>query len=851
MRLNLQYKILMVVMPLVVLPLVLLGWYAYETLEDNARKTLFRQMSTLLDQVEHGAQNHLSTVRSNIDLFSGSQLLVNYVLTKDETDRYSLLQPALMRLFSSYQRAYPDYYELRILLQGGYEDMRLTKAPLPNKTEYEHKSEYFRQLQAADDLLYEMYTYNEDNGEPVLYVGKRLLFRDESFEPLNLPPSLRGYLVITADLGYLRKQLDMHQLGNSGYLFITDAAGNVYTWPEEQEKGGHRSELDTQIRLSALHGEIVHASLQGTEVYLSGRKLHENLHLYAVLPAYDLHSSSRVLGIIVTLVTLMSIILVGVLVFILINWILIHPIRRLGSVAYEIGQGNFNIETNISSKDEIGELAYSFQEMSRNLKQSQEQVSYLAYRDALTGLPNRRMFQEYLHSALANAYRHKTGIAILFLDLDNFKQVNDTLGHQLGDKLLNEIARRIEECIRMEDQVSHTSPGTGIMLDDPSDTLARLGGDEFIILMSDFDEPSDIAHVAQRLLDIMSDPVEIDDNVLFVGCSIGISMYPTDGEDVDTLIKNADIAMYHAKENGRNNYQFYSESMNAVTMQRLILENDLRNAINNNELLLNYQPKVDISSGEIRSVEALIHWRHPDKGIIGPNTFIPVAESTGLILPIGEWVINEATRKAAGWHEQGINISVSVNISIVQLNKQNLLEIIRGSLIENECDAECLEIELTETSIMDAYEHASNTLNEIRSLGVKISMDDFGVGYSSFSYLRNLPIDILKIDRSFVRDITTDKKDAVIISAILAMAHTLNLKVVAEGVETPEQLELLRSHECDIAQGFLISRPLTEHQLLELIKSRKRFDFKNTQSADQEEPGSNSTIKFPAVRRKK
>ena len=830
-RLNLQSKILLMVMPLVVLPLVLLGWYAYTTLEENSRRNLIGQMSTFLNMVDSNLQSHRTTVRANIELFAGSQLLKKYILTEDEADRYSLMQPALMRLFASYQRAYPNYYELRILLLDGYEDSRSTITPLPNKTEYEHDQEFFRLMKDSDTETYEMYTYNEDNGKPVLYVGRKLMLRDESFEPLNTVPRLRGYLVITADLDFLKGQLNSLKPGSSGYLFITDKDDNLLTWPGGTEKSAINDEIGTIEHTSALLGEIVQTRLQGEDVYLQGSVLNNDLNIYAAMPAEDLHSASRTLSVIVFMITLVMIIIVSVLVFFMINWILIRPIRRLGKAVHEIGHGRFDIDTDISSYDEIGELAHSFKEMSRNLKQSQQQVEYLAYRDALTGLPNRRMFRDYLEKSIAMARRQQNCLALLFMDLDNFKQINDTLGHQAGDRLLHEIARRLDERMRKEDHI--TSLDTGVDDNNMTDAVARLGGDEFLILLSDVNEPSDVAHTAERIQEVISEPFDIDGNRFFVGCSIGVSMFPNDGDDVDTLIRNADIAMYHAKDNGRNNYQFFNEHMNASAMARLAIENDLRSAISKNEFFLLYQPKIDLNSGEINSVEALIRWNHPDNGIIEPDDFIHVTESTSLILPIGEWVIREAARQAADWRKQGIKLSISINISTVQFNKQNLTEIIRNNIGLHKCDPECLEVELTETGIMDTYDSASRMLNDIRALGVKISMDDFGVGYSSFNHLRSLPIDSLKIDRSFVRDITTDHRDAEIVSAILAMAHTLNLKVIAEGVETKEQLDFLQCHNCDVAQGFLISYPLTGEEIVRFMRQYKTYDIINTDQSKQ------------------
>lgn len=837
---NLQSKILMLVLPLVILPLFWLGWTAYTKLEEVSRNTSLGQMATTLDQVSRNVANHYITAQANTRLFAGSGLVKKYVLTRDEAERYMLLQAPLLRLFASYQQAYPEYYEIRILMPDGYEDTRALVGRLPNTTEMEADSEFFQHLQATGESLHEMYTINPDIGKPVLYIGKKLILRDDSFESLNTPPKLRGYLVISVSLDFLQQQLDQQPIGRNGYLFVTSEAGKPLLMPDGRSERALGEYNNALVQALALHDRALQTRLHDEDIYLQGRVLHHDLNLFAVLPEKDLLAASRELAIMVASITLLTIVLASALIVYVINHILVHPIQRLGRMAHEVGRSRFDARSGIDSGDEIGELARSFEEMSRNLEQSQEQVAYLAYRDSLTGMPNRRMFQEYLKRALAHAHRYHTQLALLFLDLDNFKQVNDTKGHQAGDRLLQDMAERLTECLRNEDEVSMHKAGEAD--EAPRDTLARLGGDEFLILLCDIRNPSDAANVARRIMKRLAAPFNINDNEFFISSSIGISVYPSDGDDVDTLIKNADIAMYHAKERGRNNYQYFNETMNIAAVERLNMENALRKAIHNCEFVLHYQPKVNMSSGEIMGVEALIRWQRPEMGLIPPMEFIPLAEESGLIVPIGEWVINEATQQMRRWQDDGIDLCMSINISTVQLNRQNVAEVIKRNIEQNRCRADKLEIELTETSIMDAYERAISMLNEIKSLGVHISMDDFGIGYSSFSYLRNLPLNILKIDRSFVCDITTDQEDATIVSAILAMAHTLDLAVVAEGVETLEQLKFLRQHRCDIVQGFLISRPLPEPELRRLLKTYNGHNMFDSDDKPQNKHGSQARL---------
>ncbi len=844
---KLQSKILMLVVPLVVLPLVWLGWIAYVKLGEVSRQTSLEQMNTVLDQVGRNVVSNLGVTKANINLFAASSLLKKYVLTEDESVRYSLLQSPLMRLFASYQHAYPEYYELRILLPDGYEDTRSVLTRVPNKTEFEAEAIFFQHLHESDDELHDMYTLNVDNGEPVLYVGRKLILRDDSQDPLATPAVLRGYLVISASLDFLQQQLETQRIGNSGYLFVTDDAGQPLILPSGMSVGGFEQQEFAHILASTIENNVLKTRFNGDDVYLKGRQLHHDLNLFAVLPESDLHAASRELGTLVTGITLLTIILASLLVFYAINHILIHPIKKLVKMAHDIGHSRFDMRSGITSNDEIGELAHSLEAMSRNLQQTTEQVSYLAYRDALTGMPNRRMFKEYLKRALAHAHRYHTELALLFLDLDHFKQVNDTLGHHAGDMLLQQLSERLTECLRDEDEVSlqkSDDPDAA-----PQDTIARLGGDEFLILLSDIRSPSDCANVSERLLKMLAKPFVINEFEFFITSSIGISVFPADGRNVETLIKNADIAMYHAKEQGRNNYQYFNESMNRTAVERMNMENALRKAIQNQELMLYYQPKVDLHSGGIQGVEALLRWQHPELGMVPPKKFISLAEDSGLIVAIGAWVINEATQQVRRWQDEGIELNMSINISSVQLHRQNMATIIKGYIEQNKCRADRLEIELTETSMVDAYENATSSLNDIRSLGVKISMDDFGTGYSSFSYLRNLPVNILKIDRSFVRDITTDHEDAAIVSAILAMAHTLNLVVVAEGVETIEQLEFLRSHNCDIVQGYLFSRPLPEPELRRFISNHKLLDQLDMELSPHKKSGKHSQLEL--IRNKK
>lgn len=451
-------------------------------------------------------------------------------------------------------------------------------------------------------------------------------------------------------------------------------------------------------------------------------------------------------------------------------------------------------------------------------KKAEQQIIYLAYHDTLTGLLNRHSFKERLEEASLHAQRYERLAAVLFLDLDRFKRINDTLGHNIGDLLLQGMADRLVNCLRKTDRTARTDR------EPPPPAVARLGGDEFTILLTDLTQIQDAAHVARRILKIVAEPFNLMGHEVFITASIGITMYPIDGNDVDTLLKNADTAMYHAKDQGRNNFQFYSHTMNATAFDCLALENGLRKALDREEFILYYQPQLDIRTGKIVAVEALIRWQSPDLGLVPPPDFISLAEETGLIQPIGDWVLSTACLQNKAWQDAGFGpLRVTVNLSSHQFRQRDLLATVTRALKDSGLPPALLELELTESAIMQNVETTNFMLAELKAMGLRLAIDDFGTGYSSLSYLKRFPLDVLKVDRSFVHDITTDPDDAAITAAIIAMAHSLNLKVIAEGVETEEQLAFLKAQGCDEIQGFLFSRPLPVEDLTKLLQEKRHL----------------------------
>ena len=494
--------------------------------------------------------------------------------------------------------------------------------------------------------------------------------------------------------------------------------------------------------------------------------------------------------------------------------IISRPILHLVDTMRSVSETkDFSLRADTPGSDEIGQLYDSFNEMlqeieERNLvlRQRQEHLQELAHFDTLTRLPNRVLFHDRLQQAMNLALRSNQLIAVIFIDLDRFKDINDTLGHRTGDLLLQQVADRMELVLR------------------DCDTVARLGGDEFTIFVQDIRSQKNACKVAQKLLDLFEIPYCLDGQQTFITSSIGITIFPDDGDTIDTLLMNADIAMYHAKADGKNAYRLFNAEMNQQASERVALQTDLRKALDLKQLQLMYQPKFDAQTGVMIGVEALIRWQHPERGMIPPSRFIPLAEESGAIQAITEWVLSTACKQAKIWQETSSSaVTVAVNLSAYSLKRNKAPVMVQEALAETGLPPHLLELELTESMLIENDQHAEETLNDLKKLGISIAIDDFGTGYSSLSYLHRFPIDALKIDRSFVWNMNRSDSDLAIVVAIIAMAHSLKLKVVAEGVETDAQLSALKKNGCEIIQGYLLGKPTTaEHIAMKLKKMKSR-----------------------------
>ena len=447
----------------------------------------------------------------------------------------------------------------------------------------------------------------------------------------------------------------------------------------------------------------------------------------------------------------------------------------------------------------ISELRRRLRRTNEELSSALAMIQKMATHDALTGLPNRALFNEALVHAIGQAQRHRRPLALFFLDMDRFKNINDTLGHPVGDRVLLEAGRRLTASVR------------------GSDMVARLGGDEFVLLVEDFADSSDLADIAAKILDAFGPTFTLDGQELALSASIGICTFPEDGSDAQTLLSNADIAMYRAKEQGRNRHCFYAAELNKLSQERLALEASLKHATEREEIEIHYQPKIEFGAGRVTGVEALIRWRHPQLGLLLPDRFVPLAEETGLIIPIGYWTLRRVCERIRRWRDQGLALSVAVNLSASQFHQAELVKELAAILWSTGAPAQHLELEITETMVMKDPDRAVAVMEQLRSMGVRLSIDDFGTGHSSLGYLKRFPIDRLKVDRSFVRELPHNGEDAAITRAVIALAHSLKMTVVAEGVEDQLQFDMLREQGCDEFQGYFCRPPLPETELLRFL----------------------------------
>jgi diguanylate cyclase len=811
---RLKGKLLSLLVPLLLVPLLLLAWASYTQLRDQAVERHQRELTTLLGQLQLTSRALLDTAAANLELFANSSQIQAYLLNDSEADRYLLMQPSLLRLLASYQAAYPEYYEIRLLLPDGYEDTRAVRGAGRNHTDDESGSALFRALERSRDAVLLRFDENPDDGKFVLYAGKAIGLRDASDDPLSAAPKLRGYLVLTIDLAGLVRQIAASQAGASGHLFAVDGDGVVRIHADPRRIGTRLTpEWVERLQQGDADQSARTGLLDGLAVSFQGARIDENLSLVTAYPAAVIDAGTAQLAQVVAGIALLALIVMVAVSYWFMNSVFIRPVQQLRDATRQVREGNLRVELDVASGDEIGDLARAFREMGEGLHASQEQIRFHAYHDNLTGLPNRFMFREQLEQAVSHARHYQETLGVLFADVDGFKRVNDTLGHHAGDELLRQISERIRSIVRQQDYLGRPDD-----LDPTLNVVSRIGGDEFVVLVSQMSHAVEASKIAQRIIDAIARPFQIADQEIYVGISIGVALYPIDAESAEELLQRADMAMFHTKAAGKNNFQFYSSQMNAVAINSLSLEARLRRAMERDELFMAYQPKIDLRSGRTVGVEALLRWNHPEEGMIPPATFIPIAEEVGLINTLGEWILRSVCRQVRAWEDTAAaDLVVAVNISSRQIANPRFGLIVQQILREYGVPGARLEFEMTETSIMLMESYIDAAFRTIRDLDITISLDDFGTGYSSLSHLRRFPIDYLKIDRSFVDEALTSPDDRAIVSAIIGMAQNLGLQVIAEGVETAEQARFMREKGCDLAQGYYFGRPMPAADLLQYL----------------------------------
>ncbi|HFQ13908.1 MAG TPA: EAL domain-containing protein [Gammaproteobacteria bacterium] len=805
---KLHAKLLLALLPAIAASLLLLGFLAYQQLRQSSEERFLNELRFSAMQADERLQGMRDKGLTDSALLANFKLLQQYVLTGDEDERLLLLYPALVRTLRGIQEILPSYYEIRLLMPDGYEELRVSTRSTPNRSEEEAGSELFQRIAGMRKPSAQLLS-NPDNGEPVLYVARPLWLRDPNLEPLTKPPSLRAYLVITVDLSSLEKSLAENRPGKNGSLMAFLPGGDKI-FPRQDP------EALKEVRKGWIAtGEPFLETPRWLYFQLGDNQL---LDFVSALPRAEISRASLELARNVTCIIGASLLLLSLIVYLLLRHSVQRPIHRLIAMAGEVSRGNLDIVNDNASGDEVGALGDALETMAQHLKQSEQQIKMLAFRDSLTGLPNRTMFKDYLSRVVERSKRNEECFALMFIDIDDFKKVNDSQGHQTGDKLLQEIARRIQGHVRSGDIVAEDPSGSRLLANS-GNLVSRLGGDEFTVLLPVLPDPMVAATVAQRLIDTICEPCDFGGEQIRVGASVGIALFPDDAIDEHTLIHHADLAMYHAKEIGKNNFQFYREGMNERIHEKLQIENRLRRALEEGGLRLVYQPQVDPRTERIVGFEALLRWQDEELGNVRPDIFIPIAEASGEILALGEWVIEEACRQQQAWRAMGLPAHiVSVNISSRQFERSDVAALLASAIERYGLTPNCIKAEITESTTMMYPKKAAETLQRMKETGIKVSLDDFGTGYSSLSHLMGFPIDELKIDRSFVQALEENEDSVTLVSTIIAMAKALKLTVVAEGAEVERQVDILRQLDCDVIQGFYYIRPVEADQVADLLQ---------------------------------
>ncbi len=804
---RLRSKVLLLLIPLLLIPVAVLTLLGSRYLVENLRKEHLDGLNSLTHQVQLAAENQLRHAEITFRLLAENPTARQYMVSESVT-RYALLERPLLRLTQSLRKAYPGIADIQILLPDGTVDFSVTSGAAVGVL-----VPYFDRLDPAPDAETRLLIRDGTDKQPRIAFVLASHLTDPAIDSISAEPQFRGFMVMQLSLDFLSRQLSSYEDSESRVLLVDRASGDVLASSRDPE-GDQLGTFPVPLLEKSIADTSGEPSLYGDHSLMLVRPLQSGLALVALLDEREIVAPVQRLSLGAWLLTLLAAVISIAVLYLGLDVILLHRLRFLSE---QISQVSTNEEiadpADVAGNDELSRVMRSFLSTQHKLRDANATMTQMAFSDGLTGLPNKVALHQAMERALQLAKRRNGLVALMFLDLDNFKNVNDALGHDAGDELLCTVAERLSACVRGYDVVSvgGGAPEREDIFEQPGESvLARLGGDEFSVLLTEINSAQEAGIVAERIIEALALPIKVGaGNEVFVGASIGISMFPHDGSVVESLLKHADIAMYRSKSAGKNTFRFFDSSMNETATERLLLEAEMRVALESGDFELYYQPKVVLKDPNQRQFEALLRWPHATRGMISPGIFIPIAEANGFIRDIGDWVMMEACRQIQAWNDAGYeNVHVSINLSSVQINFGTPVESLLKALGVHGIPAGQLEVEVTESGLMKNEEQAIETLQNLKDLGISMALDDFGTGYSSLSYLRNLPIDTLKVDYRFMRDLEHDPESVQVLESIVDLAGKLKLLVVAEGVETAEQLRIVRRLGVDAVQGYYFSKPL-------------------------------------------
>jgi len=799
---------------MIILPLLVVGSLSLIYLKGISQRLTIVQLESSLQQLASDTVSRLNNASSNASVLSASEMFETHL----SHDPAAIDELAITEKLEAIAKGFPDYAEIVVFSQQG--------ALITSVSEVfdgaGHQQKVIKHMIDARLDHHEAVWMPEPDGAIYYLVAHAVKRKHKNDQFIKNRVDTVGFLFISVGMGFLNELMSEGVEKQGIEYFLTDKDGAILFSPSTSLMASEYMEVDENVsqklpqqlqQVILSRSSAINQYDADSESFYGGyKRLTQNLYLLGIITIQDLNKASDSMKQYVFWFVIFVFLSTAALLNAQINILLVNPINMLRRLVIRFKKGEYEQDISMLGSDELTLLASDFQELSHGLAKSSETVKNLAYYDALTGLPNRITFNVNLKKALKHCERGSAVMGLLFIDLDNFKYVNDVHGHQVGDELLQETAVRLESCLRSVDIVSRKVESGSEW---SNDLVVRLGGDEFTIILTDIEQAHQASMVAQRIVEMLSQPFELAGTEINIGASIGIAMYPVDGTSADSLIKSADLAMYEAKQRGRNNYQFFTKALNEAVAMRLEIESSLRTAIKNEEFFLNYQPKIRLKDGEVVGVEALLRWHHPVKGVLLPANFITVAEDTGLIIDIGRIVLQLACTQLRRWHDEGFGyLKIAINLSALQLMHGSVVDDINDALKAHQVSPENLEVEITESVLMADERNCVEILKQFKALGVDVALDDFGTGYSSLAYIRKFPIDIIKIDRSFIIDIEENEESRAIIIAILGLAKALSLKVVIEGVETFDQLDTVSHMSCDYVQGFYFSKPVQANEIV-------------------------------------